>query len=299
LTGNAYPGCYFTKANLSNRTLRTLSLREFGVEGEDTMFSKFVSSVSSGIHSNYDVQQHPNFRSGPWAVYDAQRRPSSTPRPAHQTQVSVFVFEKKPLEQSASLRGSGGSSKAKNEIVFTRLKKEVSMLSRLRHPCLLEVVEPVEETRSALTFVTERVISTLQSVVGGHDDGDGYSDSARGGSSTGQLDELEIQSGLSSLTKALQFLHESANVVHSNLSPQAIYVNAKVLSNNVSLTRKGDWKLGGFGFGISTKNEPGTDTGYEFPEYDSRLPRSVQRNLDFLGTLFLSFSDGSAGICNR
>ena len=105
------------------------------------------------------------------------------------------------------------------------------MLSRLRHPCILEVVEPIEETRGALTFVTERVISTLQSVVGGYDDVDGYSDSSRGGGGgggTSQLDELEIQSGLSSLTKALQFLHESAMVVHSNLTPQAIYVNAKV-----------------------------------------------------------------------
>lgn len=193
------------------------------------MFSKFVSSVSSGIHSTYDVQQHPKFRSGPWAVYDAHRRPSSVPRPAHQNQVSVFVFEKKSLDQSTSLRGSASSSKAKNEIVFTRLKKEVSMLSRLRHPCILEVVEPIEETRGALTFVTERVISTLQSVVGGYDDVDGYSDSSRGGGGgTSQLDELEIQSGLSSLTKALQFLHESAMVVHSNLTPQAIYVNAKV-----------------------------------------------------------------------
>jgi SCY1-like protein 2 len=46
---------------------------------------------------------------------------------------------------------------------------------------------------------------------------------------------------------------------------------------------QGDWKIGGFGFGVSTKNEPGADNEYEFPEYDSRLPRTVQRNLDFLG----------------
>jgi len=47
---------------------------------------------------------------------------------------------------------------------------------------------------------------------------------------------------------------------------------------------QGDWKLGGFGFGVSTKENAG-DSGHEFPEYDSRLPRSVQRNLDFLGIL--------------
>src|SRR5271170_770006 len=137
------------------------------------MFSKFVSSVSSTIHKTYDVQPNPKFHSGPWSVYDAVRRASSTPRPAHQSQVSVFVFEKKSLDQSSSFRGEK-SSKAKTEMVLTRLKKEVSLLSRLRHPCLLEVVEPVEEARGTLTFVTERVISNLAGLVGGYDE-DGYS----------------------------------------------------------------------------------------------------------------------------
>jgi SCY1-like protein 2 len=193
------------------------------------MFSKFVSSVSSNIHKTYDVQPHPKFHSGPWAVYDANRRASNTPRPAHQNQVSVFVFDKKSLDQATSLRGAGGN-KTKNEIVFTRLKKEVSLLSRLRHPCLLEVVEPIEESRASLTFVTERVISNLQLLVGGVDDVDGYHDAGRTGGrkNVNELDELEIQSGLSSLTKALQFLHESAMIVHSNLTPQAVFINAKV-----------------------------------------------------------------------
>ena len=197
------------------------------------MFAKFVSSVSSNIYKTYDVQPNPKFHSGPWAVYDATRRASSTPRPAHQNQVSVFVFEKKSLEQSASLRGSGGSTRAKNDIVFARLKKEVSLLSRLRHPCLLEVVEPIEETRGTLTFVTERVISNLQLLVGGIDDADGYSGSSSRGAQKAELDELEIQSGLLSLTEALQFLHESAMVVHSNLTPQAVYINGKVRTNEV------------------------------------------------------------------
>jgi SCY1-like protein 2 len=198
------------------------------------MFSKFVSSVSSNIYKTYEVQPNPKFHSGPWAVYDATRRASSPPRPAHQNQVSVFVFEKKSLEQSTSLRGSGGSTRTTSEIVFTRLKKEVSLLSRLRHPCLLEVVEPIEETRGALTFATERVISNLQLLVGGIDDADGYSNSSSGGGRKAELDELEIQSGLSSLTKALQFLHESAMIVHSNLTPHAVYINGKVRPRDVA-----------------------------------------------------------------
>ena len=202
------------------------------------MFSKLVSSVSSNIHKTYDVQPHPKFHSGPWTVYDASRRASSTPRPVHQTQVSVFVFEKKSLDQTTSLRGSGAASKTKNDIVFARLKKEVSLLSRLRHPCLLEVVEPIEETRATLTFVTERVISNLQLLIGA-DDVDGYSDSSKaGGGRKTELDELEIQSGLSSLTKALEFLHGSALIVHSNLTPQAVYVNAKARLAVIVLIRR-------------------------------------------------------------
>lgn len=192
------------------------------------MFSKFVSSVSSNIHKKYDVQQNPKFHSGPWAVYDALGRATTGPMPPHHNQFSVFVFEKKFLDQSNSIRGSGASSKTKNEIIFTRLRKEVSLLSRLRHPCLLEVAEPIEETRSTFTFVTERVISSLQLLVSGIDDVDGYTGSARGVRRGDELDELEIQSGLSSLTKALQFLHESAMIVHSNLTPQAVYINLKV-----------------------------------------------------------------------
>lgn len=42
------------------------------------------------------------------------------------------------------------------------------------------------------------------------------------------LDEIEIQKGLLQVGKALQFLHESAKLVHSNLTPEAIVINAKV-----------------------------------------------------------------------
>lgn len=43
-----------------------------------------------------------------------------------------------------------------------------------------------------------------------------------------ELDEVEIQKGLSQLAKGLQFLHESAKLVHGNLTPEAVVINAKV-----------------------------------------------------------------------
>jgi SCY1-like protein 2 len=53
-----------------------------------------------------------------------------------------------------------------------------------------------------------------------------------------EIDELEIQKGLLQISKALEFLHENAGLVHGNLTPDAIYINAKVRP------RMDDWKTG-------------------------------------------------------
>ena len=43
-----------------------------------------------------------------------------------------------------------------------------------------------------------------------------------------EIDELEIQKGLLQVSKALEFLHENAGLVHGNLTPESILINAKV-----------------------------------------------------------------------
>ena len=42
------------------------------------------------------------------------------------------------------------------------------------------------------------------------------------------LDEVEIQKGTLQIAKALMFLHQQAKMVHLNITPDAILVNAKV-----------------------------------------------------------------------
>lgn len=42
------------------------------------------------------------------------------------------------------------------------------------------------------------------------------------------LDEVEIQKGTLQIARALTFLHQQAKLVHLNLSPDAILINAKV-----------------------------------------------------------------------
>lgn len=126
--------------------------------------------------------------------------------------------------------------------VVERLKKEASSLARLRHPSVLELVEPVEDTRGGgLQFVTEPVTTSLASLLQEKDDQE------RGGGVGGrssryvteeadgtrrrrelEIDELEIQKGLLQISKALEFLHENAGLVHANLTPDSILINAKV-----------------------------------------------------------------------
>ncbi|KAJ9061284.1 Protein kinase domain-containing protein ppk32, variant 2 [Entomophthora muscae] len=91
-----------------------------------------------------------------------------------------------------------------------------------------------------------------------------------------QLDALEIQKGLLQLTKALQFCHNDAKLVHGNITPNSLFV-----------TPEGDWKLGGFGFStyVQYTNEEAGQTAYF--EHDSSLPSSFQQNLDYAAPEFV------------
>ncbi|OAD74724.1 hypothetical protein PHYBLDRAFT_111597, partial [Phycomyces blakesleeanus NRRL 1555(-)] len=105
---------------------------------------------------------------------------------------------------------------------------KASHLARLRHPSILEVVEPVTESRSSIAFATEPLYGALSHLV---KSADNYSSQSE---QEFELDELEIQKGLLQVGKGLQFLSD-AKVVHHNLTPDAVFVNSK-----------GDWKIGGY-----------------------------------------------------
>ncbi|KAF2632089.1 protein kinase-like protein Scy1 [Macroventuria anomochaeta] len=250
------------------------------------MFSNALKSFQSNISGNYTLSAQPTSYSGPWKIYDAKKK--STGKAA-----SVFVFEKKSLEPSggASLGGRSGASQLKraHEEVVERLKKEASSLARLRHPSVLELAEPVEETRGGgLMFATEPVTASLAGLLQEKDEQE------KAGGVGGrrsryvieecdgqkrrrelEIDELEIQKGLLQISKGLEFLHESAGLVHANLTPEAIFINAK-----------SDWKISGLGFSTPPENstKPTSVTPISLSEvlnYDARLPRYVQLNIDY------------------
>jgi SCY1-like protein 2 len=103
-----------------------------------------------------------------------------------------------------------------------------------------------------------------------------------------EIDELEIQKGLLQVAKGLEFLHESAGLVHGNLNPQAIYINAK-----------SDWKISGLGFAGPPDS---TESRSSLPPLalsevlyqDPRLPKSVQLDLDYTSPDFAMDSNVTA-----
>ncbi|ROV88499.1 hypothetical protein VSDG_09334 [Cytospora chrysosperma] len=250
-----------------------------------SMFTSALKSIQqTNINANYSISPNAISQAGPWRIHDAKRKSTGKV-------YSVFIFDKKSLDSHGNSlsRSSASAFKKVTEEVVERLKKEASSLAKLRHPSILELVEPVEETRGGgLQFVTEPVTASLASLLQEKDDQE------RAGGVGGrpsryvteeadgkrrrreiEIDELEIQKGLLQVSKALEFLHEMAGLVHGNLTPAAILVNAK-----------SDWKISGLSF-CSPPDNSTKPTSFqplslnEILNPDPRLPRSVQLDLDY------------------
>ncbi|KAH7151855.1 kinase-like domain-containing protein [Dactylonectria estremocensis] len=243
------------------------------------MFSSAFKSISAtNITGNYSISSTLTSTAGPWKIYDAKKKSTGKT-------YSVFVFDRKSLDSHGNSLGRSGAASFKKTIeeVVERLKKEASSLAKLRHPSILELVEPVEETRGGgLQFVTEPVTASLSSVLLEKDEQE--RSGGPGGRSSRfvtedadgvkrrrelEIDELEIQKGLLQISKALEFLHENAGLVHGNITPDA-----------------SDWKLSGLAFCSPPENsdKPTSIQGislYEVLNLDNRLPKTVQLNLDY------------------
>lgn len=204
------------------------------------------SSTPTPSGSSSPVSHTSTARIGLWKVQGAVHKVTNK-------RVSVWSFDKR-----VEMEGLGPLSRDR---VLEVLKAEATALSRLRHPSILEMVEPLEETRNELIFATEPVLSSLEMSI----------PQKSSHTPTVELDEIEIQKGILQLCKGLSFLHSSARLIHTNLKPECIIINDA-----------GDWKISGLGLTIPLTNADGTPTRWEFPGSDARVPSYVQRSFDYI-----------------
>lgn len=224
--------------------------------------TSFLSQASSyfgrtNISVNYTIDEsQSSAHCGLWKIYKATRNASSSSTTSTAGPSSSSDATKNVVSIWMHTFSTRGQVRQR---IMDQLKKEASSLTRLRHPCILEVVEPLEESRNDVAFATEQVFASLsEALVSDH-------------RQDVQLDEVEIQKGLLQVARGLEFLH-GAKMVHQNLSPESILINAK-----------GDWKLAGFSF-LTPLEQPGGGgaTPWTFPDYDPSLPPALSRNFDYM-----------------
>lgn len=212
----------------------------------------FFKSFTSQIHSQYSVSNTEAFRVGPWSVYDAKSRQTKEP-------VSVFVLDKKALVDSLASQGYKSTSGPKAD-VYEFANNGVSRLVKMRHPAIVKLVEPMENARGAMMFVTERVTTSLNRLLKSKAHGSTMDND--------DLNELVIVRGLAMVIDGLRFLQDQLGYVHLNVNPSSILIDSN-----------GDWKLFGLEFLQSYREITGD---FFFPQLDPRMPAYLSPNPDYM-----------------
>ncbi|XP_067120588.1 SCY1-like protein 2 [Centruroides vittatus] len=218
-----------------------------------------VSSLSTVLPGNPVTREYEIEKliasSGPsliWKVYKGIKR--STKQEA-----AVFVLEKKQLERY---------SKQDRDHILEILKKGVSQLTRLRHPSILTVQHPLEESRESLAFATEPVFASLANILGNHEN---LCVPPPKELKEFQLYDIEIKYGLLQVTEGLAFLHNDVKLLHHNICPESIIIN-----------KNGAWKIFGFDFCIPASNPQDSQPAFSFREVDFDRPPITQPHFNYI-----------------
>ncbi|RUS85529.1 hypothetical protein EGW08_006737, partial [Elysia chlorotica] len=214
------------------------------------MFTRLKSAVSHVIPGNplsrdFDIYGQVA-STGPslmWKVFSAAKKSTKE-------EASVFLFEKKQIDKH---------HKRDKEVIIDSLRRGVQQLTKLRHPRILSVIHPLEETREALAFATEPVFSSLANVLGRRDN---MGSSPPKFLENFTLFEVEIKHGLLQILEGLGFLHSDAKMIHRNICPSSIV-----------LAKNGTWKLAGCEFVQQAVN---------VTDQTVNTPPEAQPNLDFM-----------------
>ncbi|KAF5907975.1 SCY1-like protein 2 isoform X2, partial [Clarias magur] len=234
--------------------------------------TKVTADVTSAVMGNpvtreFEVGRH-IASGGPgmsWRIYNGTKKSTKQ-------EVAVFVFDKKIIDRY---------QKFEKDQIIDSLKRGVQQLTRLRHPRLLTVQHPLEESRDCLAFCTEPVFASLANVLGQWDN---LPSPVPTDIKEHKLFDIETKYGLLQISEGLSFLHSGVKMVHGNLCPE-----------NIILNKSGAWKIMGFDFSISSSNPSDAEPKYVCKEWEPNLPSLCLPNPEYLAPEYiLSVSCDSA-----
>ncbi|XP_014248964.1 SCY1-like protein 2 [Cimex lectularius] len=225
------------------------------------VLNKFCSTVSSTVSQlsgvlpgnpvtrEYEVTNHIG-SAGPgllWKIYSGYKK--STKQSA-----SIFVFEKRQVVPQD------------RDVLLETLKRGIGQLTKLRHPQILVVQHPLEESRDCLAFATEPVFASLANILGKKDNMPQNIEAIN----NYKLYDVEIKYGLLQISEGLAFLHKDAKILHMNLCPSSIVIN-----------EQGAWKIFGFDFAILNSSSDATPM-WKCPDPRSFRHELARPDLDYL-----------------
>ncbi|XP_020658980.2 SCY1-like protein 2 isoform X1 [Pogona vitticeps] len=226
--------------------------------------TKVTADVTSAVMGNpvtreFDVGRH--IASGgnglAWKIFNGTKKSTKQ-------EVAVFVFDKKLIDKY---------QKFEKDQIIDALKRGVQQLTRLRHPRLLTVQHPLEESRDCLAFCTEPVCASLANVLGSWDN---LPSPLPSDIKEYKLYDVEMKYGLLQVSEGLSFLHSSVKMIHGNLTPE-----------NIILNKTGAWKIMGFDFCIQSINPSEQEQKFSCKEWDPNLPSLCLPNPEYLAPEYI------------
>ncbi|OBS76697.1 hypothetical protein A6R68_16854 [Neotoma lepida] len=226
--------------------------------------TKVTADVTSAVMGNpvtreFDVGRH--IASGgnglAWKIFNGTKKSTKQ-------EVAVFVFDKKLIDKY---------QKFEKDQIIDSLKRGVQQLTRLRHPRLLTVQHPLEESRDCLAFCTEPVFASLANVLGNWEN---LPSSISPDIKDYKLYDVETKYGLLQVSEGLSFLHSSVKMVHGNVTPE-----------NIILNKSGAWKIMGFDFCVSSSNPSEQEPKFPCKEWDPNLPSLCLPNPEYLAPEYI------------
>ncbi|XP_022351001.1 SCY1-like protein 2 isoform X4 [Enhydra lutris kenyoni] len=226
--------------------------------------TKVTADVTSAVMGNpvtreFDVGRH--IASGgnglAWKIFNGTKKSTKQ-------EVAVFVFDKKLIDKY---------QKFEKDQIIDSLKRGVQQLTRLRHPRLLTVQHPLEESRDCLAFCTEPVFASLANVLGNWEN---LPSPVPPDIKDYNLYDVETKYGLLQVSEGLSFLHSSVKMVHGNITPE-----------NIILNKSGAWKIMGFDFCLSSTNPSEQEPKFPCKEWDPNLPSLCLPNPEYLAPEYI------------
>lgn len=198
-----------------------------------------------------------------WKVHSAIKRST-------RQESAVFTLDKKQFDTM---------KRDERDIMLEICKRSAIQLTKLRHPRILTVHHPLEESRDCMAFATEPIFASLSNVLGNVSN---LTNIAQKQLSNHQLHDVEIKCGLLHLAEGISFLHSDGKLLHRNICPDAIVIN-----------KEGKWKIHSFEYCCLNDSQDDAKPYWKFQQYNSMYHPLTQPNLEYLAPEHLLLNEHS------